>query len=141
MVFHGNAWDACARMKFWLEISLALATLAKILGVLSCSIHIQWTMCLSSRHHLLIWGFPKTGVPLNHPCSWDFPLETIHLGVPPFIETPHICKPRQRSSRASKIRAFGPDASKTSASVASAILRTGCRQVCIPYLSATSILA
>ena len=33
MVFHDNVWDVCARMKFWFEISLALAILAKILGL------------------------------------------------------------------------------------------------------------
>ena len=56
MVFHDNVWDVCARMKYWFEISLALGILAKILysNILSHSIHIQCTMCLSSRHNPLI---------------------------------------------------------------------------------------
>ena len=29
-------------------------------------------------------GVPKMGVPLNHAFEWGFPLQTIHLGVPPF---------------------------------------------------------
>ena len=28
-------------------------------------------------------------IPLNHPCSRDFPLQTIHLGIP-IVGTPHI---------------------------------------------------
>ena len=32
--------------------------------------------------HILIWRFPKNGVPLNHPFQWDFPFV-----VPPFMET------------------------------------------------------
>ena len=28
------------------------------------------------------------GVPPNHPFKWNCPLKTIHLGVPPFMETP-----------------------------------------------------
>ena len=34
-----------------------------------------------------VWGFPEIGVPPNHPfIDSDFPLQTIHLGVPPFTE-------------------------------------------------------
>ena len=33
------------------------------------------------------WRFPKIGVPPNHPFWWDFPLQTKHFGVPPFMES------------------------------------------------------
>ena len=34
-----------------------------------------------------IWRFPQIGAPPNHPLSWDFPLKTYHLGIPPCMET------------------------------------------------------
>ena len=37
--------------------------------------------------HCSIWGFPEVEVPRNHPFQRDFPLQTIILGVPPFMET------------------------------------------------------
>ena len=33
------------------------------------------------------FGFPEMVVPLNHQFWCDFPLESIHFGVPPFMET------------------------------------------------------
>ena len=45
------------------------------------------------------------GVPPNHPFSKDFPLYTIHIGVPPIYGTPHIV-PLQGHSEVS-IRAPG----------------------------------
>ena len=38
--------------------------------------------------YIYIWTFPELGVPPNHPFYQDFPLETIHFGVPPLMETP-----------------------------------------------------
>ena len=35
-----------------------------------------------------IWRCPEIEVPPNHPFEWDFPLQTIHLGVLPFEEAP-----------------------------------------------------
>ena len=36
----------------------------------------------------LIWRFPEMGVPpVHHPFELHFPLEAIHLGVTPFMET------------------------------------------------------
>ena len=37
---------------------------------------------------IYIWSFPEMGVPLNHPFYRIFHYKTIHLGVPPFMETP-----------------------------------------------------
>ena len=44
-------------------------------------------------------------VPPNHPCLWDSPLETIHSGVPPLMETPqslnmivtHVVKEKEKT--------------------------------------------
>ena len=30
------------------------------------------------------------GVPLQHPFEWDFPLSTIHFGVPPIYGNSHV---------------------------------------------------
>ena len=38
---------------------------------------VRWSHMLSpfsNQHSFNIWGFPKMGVPLNHPFQWDFPL-------------------------------------------------------------------
>jgi hypothetical protein len=46
----------------------------------------------------LIWRFPEIGLPINHPFEWYFLLETIHWGVPPFMETSIYHLPRPISS-------------------------------------------
>ena len=43
---------------------------------------LQWFL------HAGIWRFPEMGVPQIIHFNWDFPLKTIHLGIPPFMETP-----------------------------------------------------
>ena len=37
-----------------------------------------------------IWRLSEIGVPPNHPFEWAFSLSTIHLGVLPFMEPPHM---------------------------------------------------
>ena len=49
----------------------------------------NWTRVLDNpRHHGIarqIYGFPKIGVPPNHPWPWDFPFLTNHFGIPPIL--------------------------------------------------------
>ena len=45
-----------------------------------------WRMFKNHRHH--IWGFPKIGVPRNHPFIDGFPIINHPLWDPSFIETP-----------------------------------------------------
>ena len=47
-----------------------------------------------------IWRFPERGVPPNHPCSWDFPLETNHSGVPPLMEPFDFPRPTSSTPKA-----------------------------------------
>ena len=51
--------------------------------LMSSAFHPEWKPLWFSW----IWRFPKMGVPPNHPFKWDFPLQTIHFGVPPCVET------------------------------------------------------
>ena len=45
-----------------------------------------YIICIHIYIYIYIWRFPEIGVPPNHPFQWYFPLTTIHLGVPPFMD-------------------------------------------------------
>ena len=69
-------------------------------GTISCTTsnydHVYWHIFMYMAivlYYNYNWGVPKIGVPINHSSSsildWDFPLQNIHVGVPPFMEPPN----------------------------------------------------
>ena len=67
-----------------------------LFSLLKCSWSNLWNLCFFRRNlfsllltvSISMWVFLEMGVPPNHPFQWDFPLQTIHLGVPPWLWKP-----------------------------------------------------